>query len=58
MSCENATPPSGTSPLASYMEVPPPPHPDMDTFNEIKIGFSSIKIAGIFRVNPSWLLKR
>ena len=25
-SCENATPSSGTSPLASYKEVPPPPH--------------------------------
>ena len=24
-SCENATPSSGTSPLASYKEVPPPP---------------------------------
>ena len=24
-SCENATPSSGTSPLASYREVPPPP---------------------------------
>ena len=24
---ENATPSSGTSPLASYMEVPPPPPP-------------------------------
>ena len=24
---ENATPPSGTSPLASYKEVPPPPPP-------------------------------
>ena len=30
----------------------------MDTFNEIKIGFSSINIAGIFRVNLSWLLKK
>ena len=26
-SCENATPSSGTSPLASYKEVPPPPFP-------------------------------
>ena len=30
----------------------------MDTFNEIKIGFSSINIAGIFRVNLSWLKKK
>ena len=27
-SCENATPSSGTSPLASYKEVPPPPPRD------------------------------
>ena len=26
-SCENATPSSGTSPLASYKEAPPPPPP-------------------------------
>ena len=25
---ENATPSSDTSPLASYKEVPPPPHPN------------------------------
>ena len=26
---ENETPSSGTSPVASYKEVPPPPHPEL-----------------------------